>query len=162
MSDIAILKNNVAQPYSLEDFRRDHPNVSLTCELSELTDDELSAFKLTRLVPTTPPVCAADEEVVMTAPVLADDGHWSNGWMVRKRVQIFPEVSARQIRQALTRLGCRQAFESAIATASPDIRDWWEFSVTYERHATSSLEVAQLLAWDDAKLDELWAQAAVL
>ncbi len=41
-------------------------------------------------------------------------------------------VSPRQIRQALTASNLRSQVESAVANGDQDLKDWWEFSTSYE------------------------------
>lgn len=78
-------------------------------------------------------------------------------------------VSARQLRLALRHYGIRDAVEQAVvASGAPDIADWWEYSIEYDRHhpivaamlpvlaAVTGSEITAELA------DEIWALAEAL
>lgn len=71
-------------------------------------------------------------------------------------------ISPRQIRMALTRTGLRAAVESAVAAGDQDLKDWWEFSTTVERHNAQVVAMGDALGQTDAQLDALWALGASL
>ena len=71
-------------------------------------------------------------------------------------------VSPRQIRMALTRTGLRQLVETAVAAGDQDLRDWWEFSTTFERGNAQVEVMASALGVSPEQVDQLWALAATL
>lgn len=74
----------------------------------------------------------------------------------------IPSVSPRQIRQALTRVGLRQAVEAAVAAGDQDTKDWWEFSTVFERNNPVVLAMGIALSVSEAQLDSLWLLAGTL
>lgn len=76
---------------------------------------------------------------------------------------VVPEsVSPRQIRQALTAAGLRNAVESAISAADQDTRDWYEFATTFERAHPRVAALAAALNVTAQQLDALWVLAGSL
>lgn len=71
-------------------------------------------------------------------------------------------VSPRQIRQALTRTNLRLAVENAVAAGDQDLKDWWEFSTTFDRDNPVSVAMARSLGVSDEQIDQLWLLAATL
>ena len=71
-------------------------------------------------------------------------------------------ISPRQIRQALSRVGLRQAVESAITAADQDVKDWWEFATQFERQHPMVAEMGSALGQTEAQLDALWELAGSL
>jgi len=69
----------------------------------------------------------------------------------------IPSISPRQIRQALTAAGLRQAVEDGVAAGSQDLKDWWEFSDSFERLHPEVIAFGVSLKKSDAELDALWA-----
>lgn len=65
-------------------------------------------------------------------------------------------ISPRQIRQALTRAGLRESVEVAVAAGDNDLKDWWEFSTSYDRLNPQVVGMGELLGQTDEKLDALW------
>lgn len=116
------------------------------------------------------------QRVQQIAPVLTNKGHWEQRWLIidktpqliteeaeARRIAAIPlSVSPRQIRQALTRAGYRGAVEAAVAGGSQDIKDWYEFSNTFERYNTVSNEFAATLGFTPRQLDDLWTLASTL
>ena len=77
-------------------------------------------------------------------------------------VQIIQPISPRQIRQVLTKTGLRAAVEGAVAAGDQDLKDWWEFSTTFERLNPQVVAMGAALGQSDAHLDSLWALGASL
>ncbi|MEY4718483.1 MAG: hypothetical protein RL563_1101 [Pseudomonadota bacterium] len=73
-----------------------------------------------------------------------------------KSIKVPHAISPRQIRLALTSEGLRDVVESAIADGSQELKDWWEFSLSYERNHPLILSVANQLGVSPEKLDKLW------
>ncbi len=71
-------------------------------------------------------------------------------------------ISPRQIRQALTRAGLREAVEAAVAAGGQDLKDWWEFSTAFERLHPEVVTMGTALGQTDTQLDALWALGASL
>lgn len=72
------------------------------------------------------------------------------------------EVTPRQIRLALNRLGLRSQVEAAIAQADQDTRDAWEYSIGVERAHPMVNAMAQALARTEQEIDDLFRHAATL
>lgn len=71
-------------------------------------------------------------------------------------------VSPRQIRQALTRAGLRQAVESAVIAGDQDLKDWWEFATAFERANQHVIDMGLALGVTEKQLDDLWILAGSL
>lgn len=71
-------------------------------------------------------------------------------------------VTPRQIRQALTQAGLRNAVEAAVAAADQDTKDWWAASTAFERTHPRVQAMAAALGVSDAQLEALWTLAASL
>ena len=71
-------------------------------------------------------------------------------------------ISPRQIRMALTRAGIRAAVEAAVAAGDQDLKDWYEFSTTFERLNPQVAAMGAALNQSAAQLDALWALGATL
>jgi len=74
----------------------------------------------------------------------------------------IPSISPRQIRQALTRAGLREAVESAVANGDQDLKDWWFHSNPFERLNPEVVGMGLALGQSDEQLDALWALGAML
>lgn len=71
-------------------------------------------------------------------------------------------VHMRQARLALFNAGLYDKVQAAVAAAAPPMQIWWEYSSDVHRDHPRVLEMAQVLGFDDAKLDELFIAAALL
>ena len=76
--------------------------------------------------------------------------------------EAMPDLTARQIRLALTRTGLRQAVEQAVAAAGGDLRDWWEYSIAYERRHPLVESMAVTIGATPEQVDALWQIGATL
>lgn len=74
----------------------------------------------------------------------------------------IPPVSARQIRQALSRQNLRSQVEAAVAAGDQDLKDWWEFSTVIERNHPEVTAMAAALNISDTAVDALFALAVTL
>jgi hypothetical protein len=72
------------------------------------------------------------------------------------------DISPRQIRMALSRAGLREAVEVAVAGGSQDLKDWYEFSTTFERNNAQVTAMGAALGVNDQALDGLWALGETL
>ena len=103
--------------------------------------------------------------------------HADEGWTeinqqeldyIRESRRVAPQpapiapISPRQIRQVLTKTGLRAAVEGAVAAGDQDLKDWWEFSTTFERLNPQVVAMGAALGQSDAHLDSLWALGASL
>lgn len=68
-------------------------------------------------------------------------------------------ITPRQIRLQLTAIGMRQAVEDYVASSSLEIKDWWEFSLAYERNAPLLVEAATTLGMTSEQLDQFFIEA---
>lgn len=71
-------------------------------------------------------------------------------------------ISPRQIRMALTRAGLRADVEAAVAAGDQDLKDWWEFSTTFERNNAQVDAMAAALGQTTEQVDALWQLGATL
>jgi hypothetical protein len=81
--------------------------------------------------------------------------------------EVFPDVTARQIRQALVLSGVNlSTIDSTIAglpdPAKTSAQIEWEYSNMFQRYRPLTLEVAAMLSWTSDQLDALWRLAATL
>jgi hypothetical protein len=74
----------------------------------------------------------------------------------------IPDVSAVQIRKALTRMGLREQVESAVAAGSQDLKDEWEWSATFKRNHPSIEEMRVAIGRTQQEVDDLFLLAATL
>jgi hypothetical protein len=74
-------------------------------------------------------------------------------------VVIPQSITPRQIRLQLSAIGMRQAVEDYVASASLEIKDWWEFSLAYERNAPLLIEAATTLGMTGEQLDQFFIEA---
>jgi hypothetical protein len=77
-------------------------------------------------------------------------------------VVIPQSITPRQIRLQLSAIGMRQAVEDYVASASLEIKDWWEFSLAYERNAPLLVEAATTLGMTSEQLDQFFIEASKL
>ena len=72
------------------------------------------------------------------------------------------KVSDLQFRRALTVLGLRDQAETLVANGSRDIQDYWDRSLTIERHSSLIAEAARALGKSELEIDALFDLAATL
>jgi hypothetical protein len=89
---------------------------------------------------------------------------WSyvNGQLIEHEATPEPiptSITPRQIRLHLTAIGLRQAVEDYVASASLDIKDWWEFSLSYERNNELLISTATALGMTSEQLDQFFVEA---
>lgn len=109
-------------------------------------------------------------------PMQTVKGHWEQRWTITAlseeviaasveaaRIAAIPvSVSPRQIRQALSRAGLRNAVEAAIAAGDQDTKDWWEFATTFERNHLMVTTMGTGLGVSSSGLDDLFTLAGSL
>jgi hypothetical protein len=71
-------------------------------------------------------------------------------------------ISPRQIRMALSRAGLRTAVEYAVSGGDQDLKDWWEFSTSFERLNPQVIAMGTALGQSTQDLDDLWTLGATL
>jgi hypothetical protein len=71
-------------------------------------------------------------------------------------------VTPRQIRRALNAAGLRSAVEAAVAQASQDVRDDWEFALEVRRDHPELNAMATALGLTSEQLDALFIAAAAI
>ena len=102
---------------------------------------------------------AANKRVIVTRSVEP----WSADEIAAdKKAKVPKTITPRQIRQALTRLNLRSAVEAAVAAGDQDLKDWWEFSSTYERNHMQVIAMGAALNKSAEELDALWTLASTL
>ena len=77
-------------------------------------------------------------------------------------VASIADVTARQIRLALSQTGLRDAVEAAIAASPRDLRDWWEFSIVVERGHPLVAAMIQAIGVTPEQADAVWRLGAGL
>lgn len=75
---------------------------------------------------------------------------------------LFAPLTPRQIRMALSRAGLRETVEGAVSAGDQDLKDWWEWSQTYERLHPAVVAMGAALGQTDEAMDALWALGATL
>ena len=65
-------------------------------------------------------------------------------------------ISPRQLRQALSRVGLRDAVESAVAVSDQDTKDWYEWATVFERNHPRVIGMGVALGQSYSQLDELF------
>lgn len=73
-----------------------------------------------------------------------------------------PDLTARQIRLALTAAGLRDAVEAAVSAGGRDLRDWWEYSATYERYHPLVADMCARLGITPDQADAVWRLGGTL
>lgn len=68
-------------------------------------------------------------------------------------------ITPYQARLALNSAGLREAAEAAIAVASQDVRDAWEYALSIERDSPFISAVGAALGLTDADIDQLFVAA---
>ena len=71
-------------------------------------------------------------------------------------------VSPRQIRLALNATGLRVTVESAVASGTQDLKDWWEYALDIERNHALINGMAAQLNITEQQIDDLFRLAATL
>jgi hypothetical protein len=77
-------------------------------------------------------------------------------------IAVLQPISPRQIRMALTRVKLRDRVEAEVASGTQDIKDWWEFSTSFERNHPLVSEMATTLSIKNSDLDALWTLGLTL
>lgn len=68
----------------------------------------------------------------------------------------LPNLSARQIRLALSQVGLRAAVESAVAGGDQDLKDWWGFSQEFERNHAQVANMQGAVGATDDQVNQIW------
>ncbi len=71
-------------------------------------------------------------------------------------------ITPRQIRLQLTAMGLRQQVEDWVATQPLATKDWWEFSLSYERNNQMLIDAAAHFGLTSEQLDQLFIEASKL
>ena len=74
----------------------------------------------------------------------------------------IPSINARQIRMALTKLSLRAQVEAAVLAGDQDLKDWWDYSLTFERNHPEVAAMATALNVASAQVDTVWSLGATL
>jgi len=77
-------------------------------------------------------------------------------------VPYFIPLTPRQIRMALSKVSLRIAVETAIAAGTQDMKDWWAYSLQFERTHPLVIAMGASLNQTPATLDALWTLGASL
>jgi hypothetical protein len=71
-------------------------------------------------------------------------------------------VTPRQFRQALTAFGYRSAVEAAIASADQNVKDWYEYSNSFDSNNPVMLSIATTMGFNQEQIDNLFILASTL
>lgn len=90
-----------------------------------------------------------------------------DAWSASYERSRIPSVTPRQIRQALILNGVTLAdIDAALDNLEEPTKSLakvaWEYSVEFDRLDPLVIQVAQMLEWSDADMDQLWSFAATL
>lgn len=80
----------------------------------------------------------------------------------RKEELKVKSITPRQMRLQLIALGLRQQVEDWVATQPLAIKDWWEFSLSYERNNQMLIDAATHFGLTSEQLDQLFIEASKL
>jgi len=160
--------NVLKYPYTIQALKADNPS---TCFGAVPSQGDFASFGAFPVHATQPPVISTVEYIREGAPVQAAGG-WFQVWEVlpKSEAQIqeeeealkVQEVTPRQIRQALTKVGLRTKVEDAVAAADQDTKDWWEFTTVIARNNPQLIAMATLLDIPAVEVDAVFVLAASL
>lgn len=89
-----------------------------------------------------------------------------DGVIVKKQVnEVVPvpqSITPRQIRLALTAMGLRATVEDYITASSGDLKDWYEYSLSFDRTCPSVDQVGAELGVPSSVIDALWVMGEKL
>ena len=74
-------------------------------------------------------------------------------------IRQFPNVSPRQIRQALSIANLRSSVEAAVGAGDQNTKDWWDFATEFERNHPKVVAMGEGLNVSTSQLDDLWSLA---
>lgn len=80
----------------------------------------------------------------------------------RKEELKVKSITPRQMRLQLIALGLRQQVEDWVATQPLAVKDWWEFSLSYERNNQMLIDAATHFGLTSEQLDQLFIEASKL
>lgn len=109
---------------------------------------------------TTPPTPGPNEIIVPGEPEEYEPARWRETWVTQPAP--FIPLTPRQIRLALTQAGQRAAVEAAVSAGDQDLKDWWEFSLDYQRQHPLVIAMISSLGLSEAEADGLWRLSATL
>jgi hypothetical protein len=157
---LAIDGNLTKYPYNIADLRNDNQGTSFP---DTMPDERLAEWDVLPVVPTEQPVFDPATEACREIDPVCVDGVWSQQWEVIPYTPPVPDsVTPRQIRQALNRIGLRQAVEAAVAAGDQDVKDWWEFATEFQRSHPMVIAMGQGLGKTEEEIDDLWRLAGSL
>lgn len=156
-------------PYSLDDLRADHPNVSFP---TDMPDELLESFNVYPVVPTVwPAYDAATHKRIEISPE-ALNGWWIQQWVIteltsaEKAERIPQTVKMRQARLALHRAGLLPMVTDAIAAmagnAGVEARIEWEFAEEVNRGSALVQGISSQLGISEQTMNELFITAGTL
>lgn len=134
-------------------YYRPHPNLQTIAETVETNDPAPAGFE-----ETTPEAFEAWKAAELAA-----------GWTPAPPPPAPPpapavprSVTPYQIRAALNEAGLRAAVEAAVAAAPQNVKDAWEFTLSFERYNPTLVSMAAALGLSSDRLDELFIKAGKL
>lgn len=78
-------------------------------------------------------------------------------------IRVPQTLTPRQIRMVLTANNLRQAVEDAVlASTDYNLKDWWEYSLEYERNHEKLISMATQLGLIDAQVDQMFIDGSKL
>lgn len=83
--------------------------------------------------------------------------------LIIKKTSTPQTITPRQIRQQLTKIGLRQQVEEYVASSSDyNLKDWWEYSTSFDRDNEVLISASTLLGLTDSQVDDLFIEASKL
>lgn len=156
-------------PYSLGEYRRDNPQVSLP---SAPTEETLESIGLAIVVETEQPTYNEATQAVEELTPIKQNGAWVQKWAVRALTEaelkdrVPKEVTMRQARLALLGAGKLAGVDAAIASMPEPQRTAasieWEYSNALQRNNQFVAQLGAALGIDAAGIDALFIAAAKL
>ncbi|MDD2267650.1 hypothetical protein [Sulfuricurvum sp.] len=143
------VKDNIIK--TIDQVRQELPNISMR-EGADLTE-----FGFQTLIETPMPIRDGYHYIEGVTGVTQT---WTE---VQNEVVIPQSLTPRQIRKVLTDSGMRQAVEDMVKNSTDfDLKDWWEYSLDYERTHPKLIEAAYTLGLTDAQIDTMFIMGASL
>jgi hypothetical protein len=103
----------------------------------------------------------------LTLPDSTTDAQWAAALAPYANPAPLPDVTPRQMRQALVLSGVDlSTIDSTIASLPSPLNTLvqieWDYSIAFQRDNPYTAQIAAMLGWTSAQLDALWELAATL
>ena len=157
-------------PYSINDLKKDNPQVSFP---EQLTDALLAEFNVFPVVATEPGHDPASQVATQNSCFYnADQQRWETAWAVRDltveeleaayQASIPQVVSIRQAKLALLEAGLLNTVNAAVAAADQATQIEWEYATEIRRDWPTLVALTPMLGLTNNQIDQLFIVAATL